>query len=100
LPLPLGGLLTDLISSGREIGLEIDQQQIEGDPLLLVKLPEAYDHDRRQFCLESLELTQGEIYLAGRSDRQPIDSDPLARQPNDIPQPTDHAEAVNRNLHR
>ncbi|HEY2761858.1 MAG TPA: hypothetical protein VGI75_13975, partial [Pirellulales bacterium] len=73
LPLPLAGLLTDLATAGREAGLQIDQEQIEGDPLLLISLPSAdvatNSHRPEQLCLDSLEVNEGEIYLAGHTQR-------------------------------
>ena len=40
LPLPLKNLLNDLIAAGRGLDLQIDEQQIEGDPLLLITPPQ------------------------------------------------------------
>lgn len=65
LPLPLAGLINDLVASGQESGLAIVAREIDGDPLLLISLPDTYDHGKRQFTLDSLELTDGQIYLSG-----------------------------------
>jgi hypothetical protein len=67
LPLPLGGFLNDVIESGREIGLQIEQQQIEGDPLLLVTLPTSFAKSDKSLSLETLELRDGALYIAGQS---------------------------------
>jgi hypothetical protein len=69
LPLPLGGLLHDLLAAAEEIGLPVDQQQVDGDPLLIISLAAIQPKDK-VLCLESLELSNGEIYLAGHSDRE------------------------------
>jgi hypothetical protein len=73
LPLPLAGLLADVTTAGREAGLQIDQQQIEGDPVLLVTIPCSDSQNKSrpadQLCLDSLEVSEGEIYLAGHTGR-------------------------------
>jgi hypothetical protein len=78
LPLPLGGLLNEVIESGREIGLQIEHQQLEGDPLLLVSLPTSFDQSGKRLSLELLELREGALYIAGQSGaNKPIP--PIAR---------------------
>jgi hypothetical protein len=100
LPLPLGALLEDLISAGRDIGFAIEQQQIEGDPLLLVTLPAAYDRSNKLICLESLELTPNEIYVAGRCERGGCESRSLVREPGDSQKSADQAQVEKANLQR
>ena len=100
LPLPLGALLEDLVSAGRDIGFAIEQQQIEGDPLLLVTLPAAYDRSNKLICLESLELTPNEIYVAGRCERGQSESRSLARKPSDLQESADQAQVEKANLQR
>ncbi|HZZ29089.1 MAG TPA: hypothetical protein VFE46_13910 [Pirellulales bacterium] len=68
LPLPLAGLLTDLIVSGKKAGLQIEAEQVEGDPLLVITMPWAdTSGDKLSLSLESLEINGGEIFLAGHS---------------------------------
>jgi hypothetical protein len=100
LPLPLGSLLNDVAASAREIGLEIDQEQIDGDPLLLVTLPSAYDNAGKQLSLESLELHDGELYVAGRSQREGEAIPPLARQPGRDRSSSPAAQVENLNIQR
>jgi hypothetical protein len=100
LPLPLGALLEDLIDAGRDIGFAIEQQQIEGDPLLLVTLPAAYQRSNRLICLESLELTPNEIYVAGRCERGGSENRSLARKPGDPQESADQAQLEKMNLQR
>src|SRR5262249_5474137 len=73
LPLPVAGLLNELIAPARSAGLGIDEEQIEGDPLLVVTLPWADDSasNKLLLSLESLEVNQGEIYVAGHSQHGP-----------------------------
>jgi hypothetical protein len=100
LPLPLRGVLDELIASGREIGLEIDEQQFEGDPLLLITLPLGNGAREDSFCLESLELNSGEIYLAGRSQREGVGKPSLARRPREPQERASEAQAEKQNLQR
>jgi hypothetical protein len=79
LPLPLGGLLRDLTSAAEEAGLRVDQEQIEGDPVLLISVAGLNGGDKL-LNLESLELTAGEIYMAGRTNSG-LAGGPLARRP-------------------
>ena len=69
LPLPLKNLLNDLIAAGRGLDLQIDEQQIEGDPLLLITPPQDGEFGDLLVQLESLELYDGQLYVAGRSQR-------------------------------
>lgn len=103
LPLPLAGLLADLTTAGQEAGLQMDQQQIEGDPLLLIMLPSAdagtNSRHPEQLCLDSLEVNEGEIYLAGHTQRgQPTPS--TARESNEDLQPSAAAHLENSNIQR
>jgi hypothetical protein len=86
LPLPLAGLINDLVASGQEFGLDVVSREIDGDPLLLISLPDTYDHGKRQFTLESLELTDGQIYLSGRGQRTSAATEPVMKQPDSEPQ--------------
>ena len=95
LPLPLASLLSDLVASGRESGLQIDEQQIEGDPLLLITLPwaDAAPNSRsgEQLSLDSLEVNTGEIYVAGHTQRGQA-SPSTVRQASESLQPSAAAE--------
>jgi hypothetical protein len=66
LPLPLGGLVESFVASAQDAGLLIDHRQIESDPLLLVTLPAA-EMDNEPMVLETFELRDGGVYLAGRT---------------------------------
>jgi hypothetical protein len=66
LPLPLGGIVQSFVDSAHDAGLLIDQRQIDSDPLLLVTLPTAAN-DNESMLLETFELREGGVYLAGRS---------------------------------
>jgi hypothetical protein len=88
LPLPLKNLLHDLIAAGRSLDLQIDEQQIDGDPLLLITPPQDGDYGDLLVQLESLELHDGQLYVAGRSQRGDHSLPPLAERPDRRVQPT------------
>jgi hypothetical protein len=89
LPLPLGTLLDDVAESGRDIGLAVDRQEIEGDPLMLITLPSVFNDAGKRLSLDSLELHDGELYVAGRTQRDG-ESTPIAqRSSSEIPTATD-----------
>jgi hypothetical protein len=81
IPLPLGSLLNDLIIAGQEFGLQIDTEQIDGDPLLTITMPWADNlGEKLLLSLESLEVNQGEIYVSGHcQDAQAVES--IAQKP-------------------
>jgi hypothetical protein len=70
--------LHDFISAAENAGLHIDQEQVDGDPVLLISVAGLQGGDK-SLSLESLELTNGEVYLAGRSERE-TPPGPLARR--------------------
>jgi hypothetical protein len=80
LPLPLGGLVESFVAAGREAGLLIDQRQVDNDPLLLVTLPAA-DSDKDQLLLESFELRDGKVFLAGRPQADAEEAATVAVRP-------------------
>jgi hypothetical protein len=98
LPLPLGGLLRDLTSAAEEAGLRVDQEQIEGDPVLLISVAGLNGGDKL-LNLESLELTAGEIYVAGRTNSE-LAGGPLARRPEPDRNAATDAHAEKSNVQR
>jgi hypothetical protein len=66
LPLPLAGIVQSFVDSAHDAGLLIDQRQIDSDPLLLVTLPTPANDDEAML-LETCELRDGGVFLAGRS---------------------------------
>ncbi len=63
LPLPLAGFIADLTAAGREAGLQIEEEQVEGDPVLLLTIPGTDFHGKSrsvdQLSLDSLEINEG-----------------------------------------
>jgi hypothetical protein len=92
LPLPLKSLLHDLIVSGRGMALQIDEQQIEGDPLLLITPPQDGDYGDVLVQLESLELHDGQLYVAGHTQRGTHALPPVAERPDRPTQPAGNSQ--------
>lgn len=71
LPLPLKGFLDRIAEVAMQSGLVLRWAQEEGDPVALFKIPSEHeDYVTQGIFLESLELRDGEIYLAGRSGEE------------------------------
>ncbi len=86
LPLPLAGFIADLTTAGHEAGLQIEEEQIEGDPVLLLTIPGADFQGKSrsvdQLCLDSLEVNEGEIYVAGHTGH--VQTAAVPSQPADV----------------
>ena len=89
-----------MAESGRELGLAVDQQEIEGDPLLLITLPSASNASGRLLSLESLELHDGELYVAGHSQHEGDPVVPVARQPEHGRSPLPQAQVEKLKVQR
>jgi hypothetical protein len=66
-PWPLDEVLHEVIAAGASWGLQIEQTQSDGDPVLLVTVPPEIGEGRGNVRLERLELRQGEVYLSGHT---------------------------------
>lgn len=72
IPLPLRGLLDQVADSARQSGVDLRWSQQDGDPVALIQIPLRQPQDpRREIHVESLEVREGEIYLAGRTETAP-----------------------------
>jgi hypothetical protein len=70
IPLPLKNLMDRVTDVARRSGLQLVWSQQEGDPVALLQIPSQIDpKTKREVHIEMLELRDGEIYLAGRTDR-------------------------------
>jgi hypothetical protein len=65
-PWALDRLVDEAVLAAREWGFEVRQTQSDGDPVLLLSLPPDIQQ-KRQVSLESMELRENEIYLAGET---------------------------------
>jgi len=70
LPLPMNRVLKALSQAAEHSALPLQWRQAEGDPVALLSLPvEGNDH-AAAVNIDTLELRQGELYLAGSSRRR------------------------------
>jgi hypothetical protein len=70
IPLPLKQLMDRVTDAARKGGVQLVWSQQDGDPVALLQVPaEHQQFPGRELCLETLELRDGEIFLAGRTVR-------------------------------
>ncbi|MEX0711886.1 MAG: hypothetical protein WD278_06025 [Pirellulales bacterium] len=69
IPVPLGQILNGLARAAADAELELRWLQTEGDPVAVVSFLPPRDTDHIVYQLETLELREGEIYVAGRTTR-------------------------------
>jgi hypothetical protein len=70
----------ELIAAGRRLDFQIDKRQLDGDPLLLIAPPENGEYNDSMVQLEALELRDGQLYLAGRTEKGARPTGPIARR--------------------
>ncbi len=69
LPLPLNRVLEGVSEAALKLNLPLHWQQAEGDPVALVEIPPPVDEHDASICVESLQLRDGALYLAGKTVR-------------------------------
>jgi hypothetical protein len=70
LPLPLGQFLEQIAAEAANAGVALRWSEEAGDPLALITIPPQVDaKTQAESHLETLELREGEIVLAGRTER-------------------------------
>ena len=69
LPLPLKYVLNEISKAARKVDLSLRWTQTEADPVALLTIPTQRDQDNRVMVLETLQLREGEVILAGRTER-------------------------------
>ena len=67
LPLPLGGVLDQLSQVAHDMHLHLEWRHVKGDPVAMLSFPPA--DDDRPVRIEKLRLGNGEIYVAGSTER-------------------------------
>ncbi|TWT30762.1 hypothetical protein [Blastopirellula retiformator] len=82
LPFPLGGLLDEISRRAEEAQIPLRWQQVDGDPVALVTVPNSGDEIDGTIHIDTLELRKGEILLAGETIKDykaPVEpSEPVA----------------------
>jgi hypothetical protein len=72
LPVPLTRFLGRITAAAHRSDISLRWSQTEGDPVALVTVPHRHeDYAHREIYLESIELRDGCVYLAGRTEEHP-----------------------------
>jgi len=71
LPLPLKRVIDEATEMARKKGLPLKWVEQDGDPVALLTLPDRHDEIEGVLRLETIELREGEIYFAGRTEPEP-----------------------------
>ncbi len=69
LPVPLGRVLGEISEAARAAQVPLQWRRTGGDPVALIPLPADEDADRT-VRIETIELREGEIYVAGSTQRR------------------------------
>ncbi len=69
-PLPLKQVLDSARDAARQMDIQLEWQQADGDPVALVSVPPAGDKDKRGMRLDAIRLAEGEIYVSGTTERR------------------------------
>jgi uncharacterized protein YpmS len=70
LPLPLGDVLEQISTAARRAAIPIQWQQKDGNPVAVISLPALEDENNRIIHVDQLTLEEGEIYIAGTTERR------------------------------
>jgi hypothetical protein len=85
LPVPLGLILDGISSVARDLNLRLEWRKAQGDPVALITLPPLSDSSRDSMRLDSIELRDGELFVAGTVGGSPLDSQPIVAEPLIVP---------------
>jgi hypothetical protein len=70
LPVPLKQILDKITSAAGRGDIPLRWRQVEGDPVALVTVPVTHDdYAHREIYVDSVELRDGEVYLAGHTEQ-------------------------------
>jgi hypothetical protein len=81
LPLPVGNVIEDITEGARKLAIPIRWTEQEGDPVLLVPVANALSTDKEVRRLENIELRDGELRLAGKTEPRPATGGKVAINP-------------------
>jgi hypothetical protein len=85
LPVPLGLILDGISNVARDLNLRLEWRKAQGDPVALITLPPLGDGPRESMRLDSIELREGELFVAGTVGRSPLESQPIVSEPLIVP---------------
>jgi hypothetical protein len=81
LPLPVSNVVEDITKGAKKLRIPIRWTQQEGDPVLLVPVANALSTDTEVRRLEKIELKDGELRLAGKTEPRPAGGGKVASNP-------------------
>lgn len=70
LPLPLDSILEAIRKAAADAELPISETQADGDPVVMITIPPPEGAERTSVWVENLELRDGAVYLAGRTESE------------------------------
>jgi hypothetical protein len=82
LPLPVMQLADELATACQKLSLPVRWTQQDGEPVALVEMHSDPSAAERQFCIDSIELGESELYVAGHTEtgsKRRLASPPVAR---------------------
>jgi len=85
IPVPLGLILDGISHAARELNLRLEWRKTQGDPVALITLPPLSDKASEALWLESIELRDGELFVAGTVGQPPLESSPIVPEPLRVP---------------
>ena len=86
LPMPMKAIVDGVAQVAERLNLRVQWRQVKGDPVALITLPAAHD-ETSVYKLDALELREGELYIAGRTEPYSpgagpsTSSEPIATRP-------------------
>jgi hypothetical protein len=69
IPVPLGEIIEGLSQAATDANLDLRWLKADGDPVAIVRFLPPRDEDDMVYQLETMELREGELYVAGRTSR-------------------------------
>lgn len=94
LPVPLGLILDGISSVARDLNLRLEWRKAQGDPVALITLPPLGDGPHESMRLDSIELRDGELFVAGTVGGSPLESHPIVAEPLIVPTAKKDADAA------
>ena len=92
LPVPLAQVLDGMTQAARELKLRLEWRKIQGDPVALIDFGSRGDESFEGLNLQTIELRDGELFVAGAGNPRKSDGSPA--QPPRESTPTVEAESV------
>ena len=69
LPLSVEKMLDGVVRQAQEHDLQVFRRQVEGDSVIEISIPPPDDQEEKVIRLETLQLGEGKVYVAGSTDR-------------------------------